>query len=324
MSRAALAEESPAVEITAEWPKDGPTKYVGIAGKKMTLHSSRTAQSRVLGRVQKYEMLDVIEVGPKWTKVLYNGKEGFLDATYVELVQPRDPFAGRMPGVSTHEALALVLEDTQFVPPGRKLPIKLKAGTYMSVARVGEKSVEFPYRRVEQYASLPKEKVSLQMLVPWEKAQPGDLIYAFSTYYPEDQTSLNVGRMHNIGVAADRLNGLVVRSGEEFSFNKVVGPYSDEGGYKLAPILSGDADYGYGGGTCQVCSTLYNIVLRVPFVVVERHWHSRQGAKYLPAGFDATVGNRSDMRFRNVLPYDVRLGYTYGDGVMTAILYRAE
>jgi len=306
-----------------------PTEFIGIAGKNLKLHRSRDAKSAVLRTIPAGTELDVIEKGKKWTKVLYDGVEGFTDTKFTERVQRRDPFGGNMPGVSVHIALARALEDTSFVPPGRKNPVKLAAGTAMSVAYVKEeKKVEkifFPYMRLDKYASLPTGKLALEYFVPWEQAQPGDLLYAFSTFYTTSRTvRLNEGRMANIAIACERVNGVVIGSGEEFSFNEHCAPYTKENGYHLAPILSGSADSGYGGGTCQVNSTLYNIVLRVPAVILEMNWHSQAGVKYLPSGFDATVGARSDMRFRNVLPYGVRIGYTYGGGVMTALLYRAD
>ena len=79
---------------------------------------------------------------------------------------------------------------------------------------------------------------------------------------------------------------------------------------------------GYGGGVCQVCSTLYNIVLRVPTVIEDMNWHSQAGTSYLPAGFDATVSNTKDMVFRNVLPYDGGIEFASLDGGMPAFLFR--
>jgi len=306
-----------------------PTEFIGVAGKNLKLHRSRDAKSAVLRTIPSGAELDVIEKGRKWTKVLYDGIEGFTDTKFTERVQRRDPFGGNMPGVSVHIALATVLEDTSFVPPGRKTPVKLAAGAAMSVAQIREEKKEerafFPYMRLDKYASVPMSKLALEYFVPWEQAQPGDLLYAFTTFYSTSRTErLNEGRMANIAVAGDRLNGVVVGAGQIFSFNEICAPYTQENGYHLAPILSGTRDSGFGGGTCQVNSTLYNIVLRVPAVIVQMNWHSQAGVRYLPAGFDATVGSRSDMRFQNVLPYAVRIGFTYGGGVMTAHLYRAD
>ena len=117
------------------------------------------------------------------------------------------------------------------------------------------------------------------------------------------------------------MTSIRVKEGETFSFNAVCGPYTKENGYRSAPILSGESEMGYGGGVCQVCSTFYNIVLRVPMVIEEMNWHSQGGVSYLPAGFDATVGSQSDMVFRNILPYDLRIEFENLDGTMTAFFF---
>ena len=171
--------------------------------------------------------------------------------------------------------------------------------------------------------SVSVDKLKLFEFVPWDEAQPGDLLYAFTTFFTTSTNKEgNAGRLYNIDLASERLTGIRVKAGESFSFNAVCGPYTKENGYRSAPILSGESAMGYGGGVCQVCSTIYNIVLRVPAVIEDMHWHSQGGVSYLPAGFDATVSDSKDMVFRNVLPYDVRIEFESQDGVMTAFLFR--
>ena len=64
----------------------------------------------------------------------------------------------------------------------------------------------------------------------------------------------------------------------------------------------------YGGGNCQVSSTLYNAVLAAPgLVVTERHEHSRD-VVYIKDGKDAAVSYKSaDLKFKNNLDYDIKL-----------------
>ena len=176
---------------------------------------------------------------------------------------------------------------------------------------------------MEDDVSLGVDKLRMYDFVDWSEAKPGDLLYAFTTFYSTSTSKEgNVGRVYNIALASERLTGIRVKAGESFSFNAVCGPYTKENGYMAAPILSGESKMGYGGGVCQVCSTIYNIVLRVPAVIEDMNWHSQGGVSYLPAGFDATVSDTKDMVFRNVLPYDVRIEFESLDGVMTAFLFR--
>ncbi len=109
----------------------------------------------------------------------------------------------------------------------------------------------------------------------------------------------NGGRGENIRLAAQSLHNYLLAPGEVFSFNGATGPREPERGYKLAPIIVGGTVIpGYGGGVCQVSTTLYNAVLNAELQVVERFPHSRP-VGYVPRGKDATVSNYLDFKFRN-------------------------
>lgn len=312
----ALAEQE-----TAEAPE--AAAYSGVIGKRMNVQRWATEDSTVLGVIEAGTAVDVFNKGRTWTRIAYGDGQGYVLTKYVELVQRKNPFDGPMPGTSRHVAVGCVLQDTTFLPEGYQYAIKVTAGSWLSIEEIRDGRAYFPYRREPDNVSVSTEKLKLYDFVPWEEAQPGDLLYAFTTFYT---TSLNkegnAGRLYNIALASERLTDIRVKAGESFSFNAVCGPYTKENGYRSAPILSGESAMGYGGGVCQVCSTLYNIVLRVPAVIEDMHWHSQGGASYLPAGFDATVSATKDMVFRNVLPYDVRIEFESQDGVMTAFLFR--
>ena len=312
----ALAEQE-----TAEDPE--AAAYYGVIGKRMNVQRWATEDSTVLGVIEAGTTVDVYNKGRTWTRIAYGDGQGYVLTKYVELVQRKNPFDGPMPGTSRHVAVGCVLQDATFLPEGYQYAIKVTAGSWLSIEEIRDGRAYFPYRREPDNVSVSTEKLKLYDFVPWEEAQPGDLIYAFTTFYT---TSLskegNAGRLYNIALASERLTAIRVKAGESFSFNAVCGPYTKENGYRSAPILSGESAMGYGGGVCQVCSTLYNIVLRVPAVIEDMHWHSQGGVSYLPAGFDATVSDSKDMVFRNVLPYDVRIEFESQDGVMTAFLFR--
>jgi len=107
-------------------------------------------------------------------------------------------------------------------------------------------------------------------------------------------------RRHNIALAAAAVSGYVLMPGERFSYNAVVGPRTEETGYRTAPVIrSGKLVPGTGGGACQLSSTLYQAALRAGLEIVARSHHSRPVA-YTPAGFDATVAYPViDLKFRN-------------------------
>jgi vancomycin resistance protein YoaR len=109
----------------------------------------------------------------------------------------------------------------------------------------------------------------------------------------------NGGRGENIRLAAQSINNYLLAPGEVFSFNEANGPRVAERGYKLAPIIVGGTVIpGYGGGVCQVSTTLYNAVMNSKLQVVQRFPHSSP-VGYVPPGKDATVSDYLDFKFRN-------------------------
>jgi len=297
--------------------------FYGVIGKKMTVHRWGDADSLQLGTIEAGRVVDVYNKGRTWTRIDFDGRQGYVLTKYIERVQRKDPFQGPMPGTSKHIAVGYVLRDMSFKPEGYKYPVKVSEGSWLSIERIKNDRAYFPYRREPEDASVRTENLKIYDFVPWDEAQPGDLLYAFTTFYTTSMNKEgNYGRLRNIALAAERLTGIRVKEGETFSFNAICGPYTKENGYRSAPILSGESEMGYGGGVCQVCSTFYNIVLRVPMIIEEMNWHSQGGVSYLPAGFDATVGTNSDLVVRNILPYTIRIEFENLDGVMTAFLFR--
>lgn len=111
-------------------------------------------------------------------------------------------------------------------------------------------------------------------------------------------------RIHNIGQAASKVNGLLVAPGEEFSFNNSVGDISRLTGYKEAYVISGGRTIlGDGGGVCQVSTTLFRAMLDAGLPITERHAHSYRVSYYeqqSPIGVDATIYVPTvDLKFKN-------------------------
>ncbi len=122
-------------------------------------------------------------------------------------------------------------------------------------------------------------------------------------------------RYNNILLASQGINNVLLWPGDLFSFNEIVGPRTVERGYLPAPvILSGSTGVDYGGGVCQVSSTLYNAVLNSGLKVMERHPHSKP-VTYIPKDRDATVSfDDLDFKFENTSqgPIIVKAGISGG------------
>jgi hypothetical protein len=135
----------------------------------------------------------------------------------------------------------------------------------------------------------------------------------------------NANRTTNLTIASNAITGTIVKPGETFSFNDVVGPRTAAKGYKDAPIFSGSGTTnGTGGGICQVASTMFNCVLLSNVQIVERHQHS-QRVSYVPLGRDAAIyGTTQDLKWKNNTNYNIRVVMTVKDGVITCSFYTCE
>ena len=121
--------------------------------------------------------------------------------------------------------------------------------------------------------------------------------------YPTSLENKEENTIYNIKLASEVINGILVKPQEIFSFNKYVGPAEKADGYKESTIIAnGVFVNGYGGGICQVSSTLYNAALLANLPIVERYNHSVYGeaTKYVPLGQDAAIFyGFKDLRFKN-------------------------
>lgn len=131
-------------------------------------------------------------------------------------------------------------------------------------------------------------------------------IAEFSTRLPNDTEA----RDDNIKLACKKIDGNIVKSGEIFSLWDVLGCPTKEKGYEKAKTFTSDGKVtkSYGGGICQLSTTIYNAVLKVEGLEVkERHEHSRD-VPYIKDGKDAAVSyNTADFKFKNKLDHDIRI-----------------
>jgi len=134
-----------------------------------------------------------------------------------------------------------------------------------------------------------------------EKVDVNVVLAEYATGFSRSGDQARRGK--NIDVAASKLDGLVLASGELVSFNAIVGERSEDNGFQKSwEIFKGEMVEGVGGGTCQVASTFYAAVFFGGLDVTERLPHSRPSA-YIPMGLDSTVVYPIvDLKVRN--PYD--------------------
>ncbi len=145
----------------------------------------------------------------------------------------------------------------------------------------------------------------------------GELLATFSTSLKGSSSN----RIFNVTLATSRIDGVVVQSGEVFSFNGATGERTKENGYKESSVIEyGKFTLGYGGGVCQVSTTLYNAVIRAGLKIVSVSSHSLP-VSYVPVSTDAMVSKATDFRFFNDTPYPITLRGSVERNVLTFCVF---
>ena len=124
-------------------------------------------------------------------------------------------------------------------------------------------------------------------------------------------------RKYNIRKGVGLISGTILHPGDEFSTNGTLGVRNKANGWKLAGAYNtGAVVQEYGGGVCQLSSTLYNAAVMADMEITFRQNHSMP-VSYISKGLDATinsVGNLIDFKFKNSSKSDVIIiGYTEGN-----------
>lgn len=153
-----------------------------------------------------------------------------------------------------------------------------------------------------------------------ELSKVQDVLGTATTYYGS-----TAARNQNVEVGAQKLNGHVLYPGDSFSVTQAVIPFTAENGYELAPSYeSGKVVDSYGGGICQVSTTLYNALLKAELEILERHNHTMTVSYVDPSKDAAIAEGLMDLQFANNTDAPIYIeGYAYG-GELTFTVYGEE
>jgi vancomycin resistance protein YoaR len=129
-------------------------------------------------------------------------------------------------------------------------------------------------------------------------------------------------RIHNVHLMADFIDDTIIRPGETFSFNEVVGPRTTARGFLEGQQIVGSLTLpAIGGGVCQTATTLFNDAFEAGLPILERHNHGYYLSHY-PLGRDATVSyGGPDLVFENDLDHGILIKTSYTDATLTFTFY---
>lgn len=299
--------------------RDGEPQYQAQAATDFHLRNLPQDRAYWLCEIRRAQTVQVLLYGEEWCVITYSGTTGYARTRWLTYFRSLDPFHAAVPGLERQSGIAMIRE-----------PVIAAVENYTGntfavgdvVAVLSYDGAEATIEMMRSTAALPAEALFYVPLPAWDEAQPGDCIAAYTTYFNETTGgSLSDNRRYNIELAVRRIDGVTLKPGETFSFNAFCGPYRKSNGYLLAPNISEDGT-GYGGGVCQLTTTLYNAVLNLPLQVEEWRVHRDIGVAYIKLNFDAAVGSQ-DFSFTNTLPYPIAIRALAQNGALTVLISRA-
>ncbi len=300
--------------------------YTGVTKYTLYKRVYPDAKSEDLGTVGKRGRVYIFGFDQDWL-FCWDDEVGiyYVKRQNVDEIEPLDPSYPPY-GIVTNRYVASTSKDTALYAspdPSSDVLFELKAGARLSFWFLDNGWAVVPYRRQVGYVYAGDLKELTPVAPSVEYAQDGDIIAAFTTFYSTKKTDLNKGRMVNMRVGCEYIDQ-VYSPGFVFDFNDIAGPYRYSRGYKDAPVLvDGQTIGGSGGGTCQISTTLYNVLLQLDdgLTVLYRHAHGPGGASYAPHGVDAAVGRDGgrdsielNLEFRNDYDFPISIDSTVQHG----------
>ena len=304
--------------------------YTGITKTGLSMRSQPDRESEPKGVLNEHATVQIFGFDQTWLYCWDDnvGVYYLIRQTVDEITKVRAdaPAYGVIPN---HYVATMAVDTALYAEPNKdsEAIFECAAGSRISFWLIRDGWAVVPYRRLIGYVFLG-DLANLEPVAPSvEYAKPGDIISVFTTFYSVKNTELNIGRMENIRVGCSYINN-VYQPGQEFNFNQIAGPYRRNRGYMPSPVLvDGDTVAGYGGGTCQVSTTLYNALLQLGsgINIIWRRPHGPSGASYAPHGVDAAVGAQNlNLIFQDAFDFPIEIDSTAMNGALCICIRKAD
>ncbi len=311
----------------AEKKKVGKTIYNGIITRRFAnsytnVYEKMDSDSRVVRTMSPGNKIEIVEITPGWVGIKLGGDVGYVLRHRIDVTD--NPNAGAVPDypVTPQEYYTVIDRDVE-VKAEKSIDSEtlstLTEGARISICGIEEGWAKVIHKRVYGYIDTNDLTELYPVADSVETADSKTPISVFTSFY-----SNNPDRIVNLTRCCELISK-VLQPGESMNFNNVVSPFSAANGYKLAPVLKdGETKMGYGGGSCQVSSTLWDSLMQLPGItVLRRNPHGANAASYLPHGMDAASGtNTQNFIFRNDFDFPIRIEASTHDLALFVAIYK--
>lgn len=226
------------------------------------------------------------------------GKKRQLERLILKLFALNNKFFNHFPNIEKEDSNKVVEQ---------KKPLSERYPIFYSMA-VKKETVK---RHIKNYKSNIKFATYKQ-----DKALP-NVVHQYSSYLIKEgkdiDPTLQYNKSFNIGLSASKINKVIIRPGETFSFWNLVGKIDKKRGYRDGRvIINNKVQAGLGGGLCNLANTLNLLIMHSPLEVTELHTHSDalspDHGKRVPFGTGTSISyNYVDYRFENTTNQNVQI-----------------
>lgn len=307
---------------------DDEVLYHGIitrryANSTTSVYKEMDKDSKVLKYMTPGAKIEILGIYPDWVSIRYGSKGvGYILRNRIDVTETVDPVK-TPPYPAMLQPYYAVIQQTLEVKADKSADSEtlemLTPGAKVALEGVEDGWARLVYKR--QYGYIDTRKLdAIYPVAPNELTADGSApIAVFHSFFKDDPP-----RNNNLAVACGYISK-VMQPGEVMNFNDTVSPFSAANGYQLAGVLvNGELDAGYGGGSCQVSSTLWDAMMQLPgFTVLMRKPHGDNAASYLPHGMDASSGTKElNFIFRNDYDFPIRIEASTHDLCLFVAIYK--
>lgn len=269
-------------------------------------------ENNVIGQLHYGNIIEIYDFYENWYSINYNNTLGYVSADYVST-----DFSGIAGLTKGRLNLRLAPNKNSYSL------IIIPENAVIKVLDTSSKWYQVEYNGLIGYAH--SDYITLKRI------KNEELLGCYTTFFSTSSTQK--GRVKNIEKSADLIDNCIIQPDSSFSLLNTIGPITKKNGYYQA------AEYkqtehgtqtvlGYGGGVCQLATTLYQSICQAKssisnITITERHNHSKS-VSYIEKGKDATISWNSNMdfSFKNNNNYTLKIRTFVNDGSLSCMIYR--
>ena len=268
--------------------------------------------------------IDITAIYPNWVEVKNGSGVGYILRNRIDVTETVDPVNTPPYPVMEHFYYALIDRDVEVKAEKKASSTTLTTltnGARIAIIGVEDGWAKLVYHRQYGYVDSRYLTELYPIASNIEEAGTEEPLAVFTSYYSD-----NEDRINNLGVACKYISK-VIQPGGSMNFNSTAGPFTAGRGYLSAPVLKDKGTkLSFGGGSCQVSSTLWDTLMQMPGItVLMRKPHGNNAASYLPHGMDASSGATNlNFIFRNDYSFPIRIDASTHDFALFIAVYKGK